>query len=274
MIASSRGILELAAFGLPLTDSISSAVVDFLSAVETANRERIPRAHVTDRLGWVTVPPGKAFLLPDMLVEAVNSDMPNADSGTVRFVGRDAGDRQIVSNVARAGDMAEWQAAIAPLNDYPQVMLGLYASLAAPLLEQLGVPGFALSYSGPTSGGKTTVQRIGASCWGQPSVEGGYLLSWDSTRVGIERAMSILHHLPVIVDDTSRIRNADDLRQVAFDVAAGRGRTRGTTTGLAPTGSWRTIMISSGESPCTSLSEAGGARARVLELWGGAVRYS
>jgi putative DNA primase/helicase len=51
-------------------------------------------------------------------------------------------------------------------------------------------------------------------------------------------------------------------------LAGGRGKDRGSTQGLQKTGSWNTVLISSGEGPITSFTKDGGAVARVLQIWG------
>ena len=53
-----------------------------------------------------------------------------------------------------------------------------------------------------------------------------------------------------------------------YDVASGRDRGRGSTKGLRQSGSWHTVLLSSGEAPATSFTQDGGTRARVLTLWG------
>src|SRR5690606_16963519 len=48
----------------------------------------------------------------------------------------------------------------------------------------------------------------------------------------------------------------------------GRGRGRGTIHGVAQQDAWTTVMITSGEQRCTSHTQDGGSRARVLGIWG------
>jgi putative DNA primase/helicase len=127
-----------------------------------------------------------------------------------------------------------------------------------------------VSFSGETSVGKTTALRLAASVWGCPD-EGSRaaaIFTWDATRVWIERALAILRAVPLIIDDTKRALNPQDVAQIIYDVASSCGRRRGSPLGTSGSGTWRTLMITSGESPLTSFSEDGGTRARVIDLWG------
>jgi hypothetical protein len=53
-----------------------------------------------------------------------------------------------------------------------------------------------------------------------------------------------------------------------YDVAAGRGRGRGSLSGTRHSDTFGTILLTSGEEPTTSFTNDGGTRARVVELWG------
>jgi hypothetical protein len=149
-------------------------------------------------------------------------------------------------------------------------MLGVYGSLVPPLLPFLpSCPNFIMDWSGATSRGKTTMLRIAASVWGQPAeTQGGLVRSWDSTRVWIERAAAVMSGAaPLILDDTKRSKHGT-VAQVLYDIASGVGRGRGTIDGTRAVSRWRTVLLSTGETPATSLSQDGGTRARVLSMWG------
>ena len=121
-----------------------------------------------------------------------------------------------------------------------------------------------------TSQGKTTAQRIAASVWGDPDEArpGSTVRSWDSTTVNFERVAGLLRNLPVILDDTKRVKKPAEIAGFLYSLAQGKGRGRGTVGGLAHTQTWRTVLISSGEAPITSFTEDGGVKMRVISLWG------
>src|SRR5215212_8643622 len=168
------------------------------------------------------------------------------------------------------GDDTSWVQAVAQVADRPRALLALYASLAPPLLEIIEAPNFGIDWCGFTSLGKTTTLRVAASVWGNPDERGTntVLHTWDATRVWVERASATLDGLPLLLDDTKRAKQRSLVAQTIYDVVQGRGRGRGSPKGLRRSGSWRTILLSTGEAPATSFTEDAGTRARILTLWG------
>lgn len=138
------------------------------------------------------------------------------------------------------------------------------AALASPLLDVLDRPSFFVDLAGDTSTGKSTALELAASVWGSPDGKRGVFKSWDATAVGLERTAETLGCLPVLLDDT---KLADkNVAQNLYRLASGQGKIRGKPDGLRKQGSWRTLVISTGEAPVTERSEDGGTRARVLSL--------
>jgi len=195
-------------------------------------------------------------------------DVANWDENIVFFMGGE-GEQQIAAGFHSSGTDAGWKAAITPIAKYPRVRLVFYASLVAPLLEVVGAPNFVLDVAHPTSRGKTTTLRVAAAVWGKPDESGiGSMWTWEKTPVWIERALSVLNSIPMILDDTKLARYPDLVGRILYLVASGSGRGRGTQTGLDYIRHFRTILITSGEAPATSFTPDGGTRARTLELWG------
>ena len=278
-IASTRTIVELAEYGLPITSNTAAAVVQYLADFEAANVSELPLAKVTSRLGWQGPTPGKAFLLGHTLItpEVLQQERPvsgleheQRSLQAITFRGGDAGDEQLADGHCVGGTFEGWQKAVKPLVDYPRVRLGIYAAFTATLLAILKSPNFVLDYCGVTSGGKTVAARIAASVFGSPDERFGAasMLTWDATRVYLERAPAVQCDLPLVVDDTKRARNPKYITQTIYDVASGRGRGRGSVDGLQQSTTFRSVMITTGEAPITSFTEDGGTRARVLALWG------
>ncbi len=195
-------------------------------------------------------------------------DVANWDEDTVFFMG-DAGEQQIAAGFHASGTEEGWKTAIAPIAKYPRVRLVFYASFVAALLEVVGAPNFIVDVAHPTSRGKTTTLRVAASIWGRPDESGiGAMWTWEKTPVWIERALSVLNSIPMILDDTKLARYPDLVGRILYLVASGSGRGRGTQTGLDYIRHFKTILITSGEAPATSFTSDGGTRARTLELWG------
>jgi putative DNA primase/helicase len=133
----------------------------------------------------------------------------------------------------------------------------------------LNLSNILVDFSGLTSTGKTTCQRIAASVWGNPDERSAtsYIRNWDTTKVGLERTLARLNDLPCVIDDSKK---ADPRRveQFIYLLVNGQGRMRGSKAGLAESFNWRTVGISSGEAPITSYAVSSGAMARVIPIKG------
>lgn len=260
VIADARRIVELANRGFPVTSGNAREVVAYLADFEAANMDYLAVSQVTHHLGWQGDECDKGFLWGPELI---------GGHGIV-FQGADAGDDQLASGFHSAGTFDAWLGAVKEISCYPRALLCLYTSFVPPMLAILGCPNFVLDLCGRTSRGKTTLLRVAASVWGKPDEQAtnGALGTWDSTQVWIERASSVLHSLPLILDDTKRARQDRRVASTLYAVASGRGRARGTRAGLGITGSWHTVLISSGEAPAVTFTDDEGTRARTITLWG------
>lgn len=275
-VAASRTIVELAAYGAPVTSNTASIAVQYLADYEAYNLEILPRSRVARHLGWQGPGGRDGFLWGTELLgqcepapREMTATEPTA-AAEIIFRGADEGDTQLADGYHAAGTLQGWRAAMAPIEAFPRVQLAVYAALTSPLLEILGSDNFIVSYAGATSQGKTITLRIAASCWGNPNEKSttAAIATWDATRVWFGRAPAVLNHLPLVVDDTKRASDRSLIAQMLYDVASGRGRGRGSREGLARNEAFRTVMLTTGEAPIVSFSEEGGTRARVLELWG------
>jgi len=111
---------------------------------------------------------------------------------------------------------------------------------------------------------------VAASVWGNPNepASASVIGSWDATRVWLERAGGILSGLPLFLDDTKRVKAPRMIADLLYAVANGRGRGRGNTKSIALTRTWQTVLLSTGESPATSVTQDGGTRMRCMEIRG------
>jgi putative DNA primase/helicase len=259
-IATAREITATAASGVPVNSNNASKVVGYLSEFESYNLDRLPHRRTAKQLGWLGDSGKDGFLAGGELIGGEN----------LEFRGSDQGDEQIAAGFGQQGTHKEWYAAVEKLAAYPRVYLGIYGSLAPPVLAIVGAPNFIIDWSNPTSTGKTTTLKVAASCWGSSDERSPakVLYSWDATRVWTERAAAVLNCLPLILDESKRARNQRAVAQTLYDIANGSGRGRGTPRGLARAGAWTTVLLSTGEAPVTSFTEDGGTRARAISLWG------
>ena len=270
-----RQITQLASRGFPVSSATSHDLVKYLHELEGLNYHRIPTTHSTSHLGWQGKDGELGFLCGRRQVLPDGSLVPlhgpeDGPSSSILFVGVAPGDDQIADSIYAKGSFAGWLAPILPIVGFPRVLLGLYASLVPPLLQILGAPNLIIDWWNRTTTGKTTALRLAASVWGNPDEQApdSFIASWDATEVYIERACSMLTGLPLLLDDTKRAKNPALVGKIVYEVAQGRGRSRGNVKSLARTGSWRTALLSTGESPATSFTQDGGTRARVLEIPG------
>lgn len=279
-IAESRKITELASFGCPVSSNTASAAVRYFADYERTNLDAIPLASVSRQMGWIqkgkqfSFLVGKSQITPGQPahVEIDLETLPPEDwkEDFIAFHADCDGGQQLAEGFHTAGTFEEWAKAAALAVPYPRVILAVYASLAAPLLSILGAPNFSIDWCGYTSQGKTSTLRLAASVWGCPDERqsASTLFTWDTTRVWIERASALLHSLPIILDDTKKVKYPKMVAQTIYDISNGRGRGRGSPSGMQRSGTWATIGLFSGEQPAVSFSEDGGTRTRVLTLHG------
>ncbi len=277
VIADTRDVVSLASYGLPITSADKDFIVRYFQEYEKSNRSVIPLTQVSSRFGWQDG--DDAFLWGRTLItkDGVHIGTHTGPS-RVFFKGGDEGDEQVADGFHYAGDFSFWLATANHAIAHPTPLVILLAACAPPLLNIVGASNFVVETAGTTSTGKTTVQRLAASVWGCPDErsEASCLNTWDTTRVWIERTASLLNGLPMILDDTKRVFSSlpkDQARamvnSVIYAYASGKGKGRGSVQGTQRTGAFRSVLISSGEQPCAeSSTDHGGARARVLSLWG------
>lgn len=253
LVDARRIVSATAQYGFPVGSDNAAQVSRFLFDFLQLNSDLLEITEVHTSLGWV---PGTTNFVRDM-------------GGEVQFHGTDAGSKQIASSVYASGELQKWMEAAETVRTYPHVMLALYASLAAPLLRVIGADNVGIDFHAPTSTGKTTALMLAASVWGNPSLSSprSFVSSWDATQVSVERRCAITKDLPIILDDSKRAK-PDHISNILYMTHQGRGRSRGTRQGSAGTGSWRTVLISSGEAAAVSYSNNAGVRSRVISVPG------
>ncbi|GEM_PF-2345505 len=279
-VADKNRIVRLAGRGLLVTSNNARAVVQYLADYEAANLEEIAERVVVSSCGLKRVGGEPVFIAGPRTISAAGvatadddedgeEEEPERSAAPVRFLAESDGDWQIVSALTPAGSAEEWLAAVRQAQEFPRVMLCLYAALVPPLQPVLDVPNFIVDLCDDTSVGKTTTLEVAASVWGRPQGDaGGLVKAWNQTKVFAERYASLMNHLPIFLDDSQTADHrtvAATLYLVANGVGRGRGAQKG---GVQRTGHWRTVCLSTGEAPLTAATEFGGARARTITLWG------
>lgn len=250
MLASSSGILQLAANGVYVNSDNAKALSTYLFDVEQWNYDIIPETKSVSRLGWV----GEHGFSP--YVDDLTFDGEN------NF-------KHIFNAVQSNGERQKWiDAMLAVRAEKGYGRLFLAASFASVILEPCGLLPFFLHAWGGTETGKTVGLMIAASVWASPKM-GDYITTFNSTLVGQEMMASFLNSMPMCIDELQIQSSAGirDFDKIIYQLTEGVGRTRGAKTGgLQKVNTWKCCFISNGESPISNANSGGGAVNRIIEF--------
>jgi hypothetical protein len=221
------------------------------------NETRLRVAQYVSQCGWQRVDDGSCFLL----------DEPITNGAASSLVADDAGDRaDMIAALRPRGDSgAHFEAIRAAFDADPIAAVAILGALAAPLLEPLGAPNFAINLHGDSSRGKTSMIKIAASIYGDPRSQ-QWLGSWNATGVAMELRAQTLSHLPLLFDEVG----AGDGKPVdrwIYMLTNGVGKARGDRSlRVRKTPSWATVVISTGEHELVTENANTGAQVRVLQF--------
>ena len=250
VLASSTGILQLAANGIMVNSENAKALSTYVLEVEQLNYEQIPEQRSVARLGWVGEH-GFSPYVQDLVFD-----------GEQNF-------KHIFNAVKSAGDRQKWLDAMLSLRaEKGPGRLFLAASFASVILEPCGLLPFFLHAWGGTETGKTVGLMIAASVWANPRM-GEYITTFNSTIVGQEMTATFLNSLPMCIDELQIQSSAGikDFDRIIYQLTEGVGRTRGAKTGgLQRQNTWKNCIITNGEHPISSSNSGGGAVNRIIEF--------
>jgi putative DNA primase/helicase len=260
-----RKLLGLASLGFPVAGANNSKLSDYLHKFEAENHANLPCALTSSHLGWQGEEGKAGFLWGRTMIGPDGND-----TSTIQFRAYAEGDEQIAAGYQSAGTYEAWRDGIKDIKLHPRVLVIFYAAFVPVLLRLLHAPNFVLDVCGATTAGKTTSLRVAASVWGCPEEHrpDAVIHTWDVTQVWAERASATISGIPLILDESKRVQNPQFIQDFIYMVVSGQGRARGNVESLARTRTWNTVLLSSGEAPAVSYSEAGGTRTRCLELRG------
>lgn len=247
-IASSNGILQLAANGVMVNAENAKQLSTYLLEMENLNYDTIPEQKSVGRMGWV----GEGFA---PYVDGLVFD------GESNF-------KHIFNSVKQSGNFEKWKDAMIDLRSKKGAgRLFLAASFASVILQPCGLLPFFLHAWGGTEVGKTVGLMVSASVWACPKM-GEYITTFNSTGVGQEMMATFLNSLPMCVDELQIQSSAGvkDFDKIIYQLAEGVGRTRGAKTGgLQRVNTWKNCIITTGEHPISNANSGGGAVNRVIE---------
>ena len=250
VLASSSGILQLAANGIMVNSENAKPLSTYLLEMEQLNYDLIPEQKSVGRLGWIS-DHGFSPYVDDLVFD-----------GETNF-------KHIFGAVKSSGSREAWVNVMRSLRgEKSPGRLFLAASFASVILEPCGLLPFFLHAWGGTETGKTVGLMIAASVWACPKL-GEYVTTFNSTLVGQEMNAAFLNSLPMCIDElqiqsSSGVRDFD---RIIYQLTEGVGRTRGAKTGgLQRMNTWRNCIITNGEHPISNSSSGGGAVNRVIEF--------
>ena len=154
-----------------------------------------------------------------------------------------------------SGTLEEWRTEVARLAiGNTRLTFCICVALAGVLLRLAEMEGGGFHLEGPSSAGKTTGLRIGASVWGDTS----HLRSWRQTDNALESVCSIHNDTTLFLDEVGQ-SDAKTLSESAYMIANGAGKGRASRDGSArKAASWLLLFVSSGElSLADKMSEIG-----------------
>lgn len=163
---------------------------------------------------------GRSFLLGPELIGA--SDVPVILRPTVSQQGGWLS--------GKTGNFEDWRSRVAkPAAGSSYASFAIMHALAAPLYKFAGLPeGAIFNFSAPSSVGKTTALKVGASVSGDPNI----LTDWNATLRGLQERAAAHSGLQLILDDTETIRPHErDVLQTLLSVT--HKLTSGTSTDYA-----------------------------------------
>ena len=258
IIANKSKLVDLAEFGLPVTSSNATALVDFLDAFHAINENNLPTTYTVPRCGWYN------FQGKDCFVDPRRQCTMTDDEDKKISVVVDS-QSQFAKSLHQVGDLAQWKKAYELAKKSPVARLMVAAAIAPSLLKILGERNFLLYIYAPTRAGKTTALYLAASAVGSDKI----IRSFDATKNGLAGAAADVSDYPFLIDEKQvadkRLKEAFD--SLVYALANGIGRTKlNKDSTLKKLHDWRTIAIMTGETLLLADNVTGGANTRLLTI--------
>ncbi len=205
---------------------------------------------ISHRAGWFR----GAYIMPDgeVIGEPENPVMFNGGSAAA-------------SGYTVSGTPDSWRDSVARLaGGNPMMMLGVAASLAAPLIGLVNADGFGVHLFDNSTAGKTTTADIAASVWGSPDL---LRLTWYGTALGIANEAEAHNDSLLPMDEIGQGTSAKDVATSAYTLFNGAGKLQGAKDGgNRELRRWRTVAISTGEKDIETFLAEEGIRAKAGQL--------
>jgi len=199
-----------------------------------------------------------AFVLGNREIHANSTNASRLDDGIPA---------DTIAQLNPRGSIDQWIAATEILEHpgYRAHAFILLASLAAPILDIMGVQGCVLSLAGPAGTGKTSAMNFGLSVYGHPNA---LVIAPESTTNARSSKLSQAKNIPIGIDDLSA--HMREINGMMYMVANGRAKSRSNMHGdVREAASFCTVMMITTNYPMMDLTrrELGEAeRRRLVEI--------
>ncbi len=250
LVSSASKIVSLSKLGISVTSENAKLLVKYLSDVENLNDNEIPVQMSSAKLGWI-----KDGFLP--------YDTEIVFDGDMQF-------KNVFESIRPQGKKKLWMDHVRMLRKTGKIEIKfmLAASFASVLVKKAGALPFIVDLWGETEGGKSVALMLAASVWADPA-DNQYIGDFKSTEVQLEVRADMLNHLPVMLDDSSKVsaRIKDNFEGFVYDLCSGKGKSRSNKElGIRRENRWKNVILTNGERPLSSYVTQGGAINRILEV--------
>ncbi len=257
VIASQSKITSAADYGIEVTSDTAAALCKYIGEMVALNPHFLGRAIPSaSHFGYLQSPKYKDEFLPYSTKASV--DLLSGQNTMLKK-----------ALTSKQGTLEEWLDFMHDrMQKYYVLKLAILASLASVIVGKLGELPFMFYLWGQSEYGKSVANSCGASVWGDPIVNNGYVTSMSATKTGIEEMASMLFNIPYVADDLQNIKgDIENYDEIIYMVCNGGGKLRGKADGgLRVTGRWRNSFLLSGEDPILTNASGGGAINRVLDV--------
>lgn len=247
-LLNANKVQGLSDYDISMTTTEAKHFTDYLSDFLGVN-DKIPVADSTDKLGW-----HRHDFIPYNNTIAFDSE--------AQF-------KELYDSVSEhSGSAEEWTEFVQGLRatNRSEIYINLAASFASPLLALVSSNPFICNLYGTTGKGKTVCLYLAASVWGKPTT---FISDSNNTMVANEIRLSTLNHLPMLLDDFSKISSNRfvNISDIIYSLCSGMGKSRSNQLlTLNDQKRWKCAILTNMERPLVEDNAKGGSINRVLDF--------
>ena len=250
-----RNLINLAAWGAPVTSENATRVIKALAAFEATNYDRLRPKRASTHIGWVRTRNKPVFLIGE-----------HAIGGACKFIPLGEEEKRLITSYNPRGEEATWknlwQHLPQPNESHARFIVDAF--VAAPLIKLLGQRPSLLYVYGESGIGKTALLHLGLALWGNPR---DLKTTAFATTVAMERVAALLSDLPLGIDERQAATSERFIDNLVYMLSGGKGKGRGRKQGgLQALSHWHTLAILTGEEDLSGAKWTG-IENRTLQLF-------